>query len=47
MCISTHEVVGLTLLLFPFFLHMFNYVVIDSGYHETSGHVGGFDPGDA
>ena len=22
---------------FPFFLHMYNYVVIDSGYREASG----------
>ena len=27
-----------------FFLHMYDYVVIDSGYHDASGYVGGFDP---
>jgi hypothetical protein len=47
MCISTHYVVGLTLVLFSFFLHMFNYVVIDSGYREVFSYVGGFDLGDA
>jgi hypothetical protein len=30
-----------------FFLHMYNYAVIDSGYGEASGSCGGFDPGDA
>ena len=29
------------------FLHMFNYVVINSGYCEASDYVGGFDPVDA
>jgi hypothetical protein len=35
MCIYTHFVVGLTLVLF-FFLHMYNYAAIDSGYREAS-----------
>jgi hypothetical protein len=30
-----------------FFLHMHNYAVIDSVYHEASSYVGGFDPGGA
>ena len=29
------------------FLHMYNYVVMDSGYREASSYVGGFDLGDA
>jgi hypothetical protein len=29
------------------FLHMYDYAVIDSGYREASGYVGGFDSGDA
>jgi hypothetical protein len=29
-----------------FFLHMYNYVVIDNGYREASGYVRGFDPKD-
>ena len=29
------------------FLHMFDYSIIDSGYCEASGHIGGFDPRDA
>ena len=33
---STHLVVELTLVLFPFFLHMYDYAVIDSGYREAS-----------
>jgi hypothetical protein len=37
----------LPLYYFPFFLHMFNYSVIDSGYREASDYVGVFDPGDA
>ena len=45
MCISTHKVVGLTLVLFSFFLHMYNYAVIDSGYREAFGYCGGFDLG--
>ena len=32
---------------FLFFLHMFNYAIIDSGYREASGYIGGFDLGDA
>jgi hypothetical protein len=36
----------LPLYYFPFF-HMYNYIVIDCGYHETSGYVGGFYLGDA
>jgi hypothetical protein len=47
MWISTHKVVRLTLILFFFFLHMYDYAVIDSGDREVSGSVGGFDPGDA
>ena len=39
MWISTHKVVGLTLVLFPFFLHMYDYAVIDSGYGEAFGLV--------
>jgi hypothetical protein len=30
-----------------FSFHMYDYVVIDSGYREASGSCGGFDPGDA
>ena len=37
----------LPLYYFPFFFHMYDYTIIDSRYHETSGYVGGFDPGDA
>jgi hypothetical protein len=37
---------NLPLYFFPFF-HMFNYDAIDSGYYETSGYVGGLDPGGA
>ena len=33
----------LPLYYFPFFLHMFDYTVIDSGYREASSYVGGFD----
>jgi hypothetical protein len=29
------------------FLHIYDYVVLDSGYGEASGSCGGFDPGDA
>jgi hypothetical protein len=36
----------LPLYYFPFFLHMYNYVVLDSGYRESLGSCGGFDPGD-
>jgi hypothetical protein len=40
--------ITLTLALFPFFfLHMYDYVVIDSGYHEAFSYFGRFDPGDA
>ena len=40
MWISIHYVARLTLVLFPFFfLHMYNYAVIDSGYREASGLV--------
>ena len=39
MWISTHYVVGLTLVLFLFFLHMYNYAIIDSGYCEVSSFV--------
>ena len=31
----------------PLFLPIFNYAVIDSGYHEASSYAGGLDPGDA
>jgi hypothetical protein len=34
-------------IIYLFFLHMYDYAVIDSGNHEASGYVGGFDPGDA
>jgi hypothetical protein len=37
----------LPLYYFPFFFHMYNYAVIDSGYCEASGSGGGFNPGDA
>jgi hypothetical protein len=47
MCIYTHYVVGLTHVLFPFFLYMHDYVVLDNGYRIASGYVGGLDPGDA
>jgi hypothetical protein len=47
MWISTHQVVRLTLILFYFFLHIYDYAVLDSGYYETSGSCGGFDPRDA
>jgi hypothetical protein len=51
MCIYTHKVVRLTLVLFPFSLHMSNYVVIDRlveyGYCEASSSYGGFDLRDA
>jgi hypothetical protein len=30
-----------------FFLHMYDYAVIDSGDREAFGYVGGFDPKDA
>ena len=33
----------LPLYYFPFFLYMYDYTIIDSGYHEASGLVGGFD----
>ena len=39
MRISSHYVVGLSLVLFLFFLHMYDYVVIDSRYREASGLV--------
>jgi hypothetical protein len=29
-----------------FFLHMYDYAILDSEYCETSGYVGGFDPED-
>jgi hypothetical protein len=29
------------------FFYMFDYTVLDSGYREASGYVGGFDLGDA
>jgi hypothetical protein len=37
----------LPLYYFPFFLYMYDYTVIDSGYREASGSYEGFDPGDA
>jgi hypothetical protein len=37
----------LPLYYFPFFLHIYNYPIIDSGYREASSYYGGFDPGDA
>ena len=36
-----------TLVLFPFFLHVYDYAVIYSGYREASDYVGRFNPGDA
>ena len=39
MWISIHKVVGPTFVLFFFFLHMYDYAVIDSGYREASGLV--------
>jgi hypothetical protein len=38
---------NLPLYYFPFFLHMYDYTVIDSGYREASGSCGGFNLGDA
>jgi hypothetical protein len=38
---------NLLLYYFPFFLYIYNYAVIDSGYREVSSYVGGFDPGGA
>jgi hypothetical protein len=32
---------------FPFFLYMYDYAVIDNGYHEPSGSCREFDPEDA
>ena len=29
-----------------FFLHMYDYAIIDNNYCEVSGYVGGLDPGD-
>jgi hypothetical protein len=37
----------LPLYYFPFFLHIYDYAVLSSGYSEASGSCGGFDPGDA
>jgi hypothetical protein len=37
----------LPLYYFLFFLHMYDYAVIDSGYGEASSSCGGFDPEDA
>jgi hypothetical protein len=37
----------LLLYYFPFFLHIYDYTIIDSGYREASSSCGGFDPGDA
>jgi hypothetical protein len=37
----------LSLYYFLFFLHMYDYAIIDSGYREESSYVGGFNPGDA
>ena len=31
----------LPLYYFPFFLHMYDYAVINSGYHKASDYVGG------
>jgi hypothetical protein len=38
---------NLLLYYFSFFLHMYDYAIIDSGYSEESDYVGGFNPGDA
>jgi hypothetical protein len=37
----------LTLVLFPFFLHIYDDAVRDSEYREAFSYVGGFDLGDA
>jgi hypothetical protein len=37
----------LPLYYFSFFLYIYDYAIIDSGYREESGYVGGFYPGDA
>jgi hypothetical protein len=37
----------LPLYYFTFFLHMCDYAVLDSEYHEASGPCGEFDPEDA
>jgi hypothetical protein len=37
----------LSLYYFPFFLHMYNYAIIDSGYREASNDVGVFNPAGA
>jgi hypothetical protein len=37
---------NLLLYLFIFFLHMYDYAIIDNGDREASGYVEGFDPGD-
>jgi hypothetical protein len=37
------KLLDLPMYYFPFFLHMFKYDVIDSGYCEVSCYVGGFD----
>jgi hypothetical protein len=34
----------LSLYYFPFFLLIYDYVVINNKYHEASGYVGRFDP---
>jgi hypothetical protein len=47
MCIYTHQVVELTLILFLFFLLMYNYIVInylvEDGYCEAFNYFGEFN----
>ena len=43
---GVEQVIELTLVLFHFFIHMYNYAIIDSGYHEAFSYVGRFDLGD-
>jgi hypothetical protein len=38
---------GLSLYYFSFFLHMYDYIILDSGYREAFDYVRGLDPGDA
>ena len=37
----------LPLYYFPFFLYMYDYAIINSGYREASSYVRGFNLGDA
>jgi hypothetical protein len=38
---------NLLLYYLSFFLRMYDYAILNSGYREASGYVGGFDPEDA